>query len=135
MFIIMHNAQDFVEPPLPTHTHTQSLATMLSVIPLAARGPTQIFIFDIHSLQERFYFSDQVIPRCVCEQRRVVFFSIPVLFYPLNLLLSFPFPHPPQSLPSSLPPPSLSPLSLLPPLPSPSSLSPLSSPPSSLPTP
>jgi len=41
----------------------KSLARMLSVIPLAARGPTQIFIFDIHALQERFYFSDQVIPR------------------------------------------------------------------------
>jgi len=27
-------------------THSQSLARMLSVIPLAARGPTQIFIFD-----------------------------------------------------------------------------------------
>lgn len=41
----------------------KSLATMLSAIPLAARGPTQIFVFDIHALQERFYFGDQVIPR------------------------------------------------------------------------
>lgn len=41
----------------------KTLATMLSVVPLAARGPAQIFIFDIHSLQERFYFTDQVIPR------------------------------------------------------------------------
>lgn len=38
---------------------------MLSNIPLAARGPTQIIIFDIHALQERFYFTDQVIPRYV----------------------------------------------------------------------
>ena len=36
---------------------------MLSVIPLAARGPAQMFIFDIHALQERFYFTDQIIPR------------------------------------------------------------------------
>ena len=36
---------------------------MLSAIPLAARGPTQLVIFDIHALQERFYFSNQVIPR------------------------------------------------------------------------
>ena len=36
---------------------------MLSVIPMAARGPTQIVMFDIHALQERFYFSHQVIPR------------------------------------------------------------------------
>ncbi|KAL5459851.1 hypothetical protein EMCRGX_G033234 [Ephydatia muelleri] len=41
----------------------KTLATMLSVVPLAARGPAQIFIFDIHTLQERFYFTDQVIPR------------------------------------------------------------------------
>ena len=39
------------------------MATMLSSIPLAARGPAQIFIFDIHALQERFYFSELVIPR------------------------------------------------------------------------
>jgi len=46
---------------------------MLLVIPLAACGPTQIFIFDIHALQERFYFSDQVIPRytdCACGSWR-----------------------------------------------------------------
>ena len=36
---------------------------MLSEIPLAARGPSQIIIFDIHALQERFYFTDQIIPR------------------------------------------------------------------------
>ena len=41
------------------------MATMLSNIPLAARGPAQIFIFDIHALQERFYLSDMVIPRYV----------------------------------------------------------------------
>lgn len=41
----------------------KSLARMLSLIPLAARGPAQIFIFDIHALQERFYFTDEVIPR------------------------------------------------------------------------
>ena len=39
------------------------MATLLSAIPLAARGPAQIFVFDIHALQERFYFSDTVIPR------------------------------------------------------------------------
>ena len=54
-----------------THTHTQSLATMLSVIPLAARGPAQIIVFDIHALQERFYFSDQVIPRSGVKGQRL----------------------------------------------------------------
>ena len=41
----------------------QILANLLSGIPLASRGPSQIIVFDIHALQERFYFSDQVIPR------------------------------------------------------------------------
>ena len=41
----------------------QTLATLLSNIPLTAKGPSQILIFDIHALQERFYFSDTVIPR------------------------------------------------------------------------
>ena len=50
---------------------------MLSVIPLAARGPAQIFVFDIHALQERFYFSDQVIPRLVHDNWcKVPVFSI-----------------------------------------------------------
>jgi phosphoribosylpyrophosphate synthetase len=31
----------------------KTLATMLSQIPLASRGPAQIIIFDVHSLQER----------------------------------------------------------------------------------
>jgi phosphoribosylpyrophosphate synthetase len=43
----------------------KSLATMLSQIPLSARGPAQIITFDIHALQERFYFTDRVIPRYI----------------------------------------------------------------------
>ncbi|XP_071502479.1 uncharacterized protein [Diadema setosum] len=39
------------------------LAMLLSAIPSTARGPAQIVMFDIHALPERFYFSDQVIPR------------------------------------------------------------------------
>jgi len=42
----------------------KTLARMLSVIPAAAQ-PAQIIIFDIHSLQEQFYFSDAVRVRCV----------------------------------------------------------------------
>ncbi|KAI0219224.1 Ribose-phosphate pyrophosphokinase 4 [Lamellibrachia satsuma] len=41
----------------------KTLATLLSSMPLTARGPAQIVVFDIHALQERFYFSDHVIPR------------------------------------------------------------------------
>ena len=40
-----------------------TLARMLSQIPGTMSGPVQIFIYDIHALQERFYFSDNVIPR------------------------------------------------------------------------
>ncbi|GBC62362.1 ribose-phosphate pyrophosphokinase 4 [Desulfonema ishimotonii] len=40
-----------------------TLARMLSIIPHSASGPSQIVIYDIHALQERFYFSDAVIPR------------------------------------------------------------------------
>jgi len=41
----------------------QTLADLLSLIPMTSRGPPQIVIFDIHALQERFYFSNTVIPR------------------------------------------------------------------------
>ncbi|XP_064652556.1 uncharacterized protein LOC135503122 isoform X2 [Lineus longissimus] len=41
----------------------KTLAHLLSSIALTARGPAQIIMFDIHALQERFYFSDSVIPR------------------------------------------------------------------------
>ena len=40
-----------------------TLAKMVSNVPMTLSGPAQIVIFDIHALQERFYFSDQVIPR------------------------------------------------------------------------
>jgi ribose-phosphate pyrophosphokinase len=40
-----------------------TLAKMLSGVPMTLSGPAQVIIFDIHALQERFYFSDQVIPR------------------------------------------------------------------------
>ncbi|MFW6324714.1 MAG: ribose-phosphate diphosphokinase [Desulfovibrionales bacterium] len=40
-----------------------TLARMLSTIPMTMSGPVQIVIFDIHALQEMFYFSDQVLPR------------------------------------------------------------------------
>lgn len=40
-----------------------TLARLLSDIPLTMSGPAQIVIYDIHALQERFYFSSGVIPR------------------------------------------------------------------------
>jgi ribose-phosphate pyrophosphokinase len=40
-----------------------TLAKMLSNVPMTLSGPAQIITFDIHALQERFYFSEQVIPR------------------------------------------------------------------------
>ena len=40
-----------------------TLARMLSAAPISKSGPLQIVIFDIHALQERFYFENSVIPR------------------------------------------------------------------------
>lgn len=39
-----------------------TLARILSNIPLTKGGPTSVVIFDIHALQERFYFGDTVLP-------------------------------------------------------------------------
>ncbi|CAF4233801.1 unnamed protein product [Rotaria sp. Silwood2] len=40
-----------------------SLAQMLSSIPLTRTGPCEVVIFDIHALQNQFYFSSNVIVR------------------------------------------------------------------------
>jgi len=39
-----------------------TLARLFSYIPLTSYGPARIIIYDIHALQERFYFGDSVIP-------------------------------------------------------------------------
>ncbi|KAH9550284.1 hypothetical protein CY35_10G063700 [Sphagnum magellanicum] len=39
-----------------------TLARILSDIPISRGGPTSLVIFDIHALQERFYFGDNVLP-------------------------------------------------------------------------
>ena len=62
------SSTQLASPPLDIDTFSfssfpQVLATLLSAIPCTARGPAQIVMFDIHALPERFYFSDQVIPR------------------------------------------------------------------------
>lgn len=40
-----------------------SLAQMLSAIPLTRTGPSEVVIFDIHALQNQFYFSSNIIVR------------------------------------------------------------------------
>lgn len=40
----------------------KTLARLLSVTPLSMGGPARIVVYDIHALQERFYFSDLVTP-------------------------------------------------------------------------
>ncbi|UJR09603.1 hypothetical protein I4U23_013838 [Adineta vaga] len=40
-----------------------SLAQMLSAIPLTRTGPCEVVIFDIHALQNQFYFSSNIIVR------------------------------------------------------------------------
>ncbi|KAM6549808.1 hypothetical protein CsatB_021484 [Cannabis sativa] len=39
-----------------------TLARMLTNIPISRGGPTSLVIYDIHALQERFYFGDHVLP-------------------------------------------------------------------------
>eukprot|EP01126_Amoeba_proteus_P048108 TRINITY_DN5544_c0_g1_i14.p1 TRINITY_DN5544_c0_g1~~TRINITY_DN5544_c0_g1_i14.p1 ORF type:complete len:190 (-),score=14.93 TRINITY_DN5544_c0_g1_i14:574-1143(-) len=39
-----------------------TLAKILSTIPISTEGPAKIIIYDIHTLQNRFYFGDKVIP-------------------------------------------------------------------------
>ncbi|MCO5547110.1 hypothetical protein L7F22_000552 [Adiantum nelumboides] len=39
-----------------------TLARILSNIPISRGGPTSLVIYDIHALQERFYFGDSVLP-------------------------------------------------------------------------
>lgn len=39
-----------------------TLARIISNTPLARGGPASVVIFDIHALQERFYFGDHVLP-------------------------------------------------------------------------
>jgi len=39
-----------------------SLARILSATPLTITGPSKLVMYDIHALQERFYFGDCVIP-------------------------------------------------------------------------
>lgn len=64
----------FILPYFPTATMeridtegsvatAETLARILSATPLSSRGPCQIVIMDIHALQERFYFGDNIIPR------------------------------------------------------------------------
>eukprot|EP01118_Nematostelium_gracile_P018146 TRINITY_DN7972_c0_g1_i1.p1 TRINITY_DN7972_c0_g1~~TRINITY_DN7972_c0_g1_i1.p1 ORF type:complete len:348 (+),score=89.91 TRINITY_DN7972_c0_g1_i1:50-1045(+) len=42
-----------------------TFARLLSSVPLTLSGPTKLLIYDIHALQNRFYFSDSVIPLLV----------------------------------------------------------------------
>ncbi|XP_031394906.1 ribose-phosphate pyrophosphokinase 4 [Punica granatum] len=39
-----------------------TMARILSNIPISRGGPTSIVVYDIHALQERFYFGDNVLP-------------------------------------------------------------------------
>eukprot|EP01062_Namystynia_karyoxenos_P039268 TRINITY_DN2855_c0_g3_i1.p1 TRINITY_DN2855_c0_g3~~TRINITY_DN2855_c0_g3_i1.p1 ORF type:complete len:668 (+),score=208.01 TRINITY_DN2855_c0_g3_i1:73-2004(+) len=48
-----------VEGEIPT---AMSFARMLSATPMTTQGPPRFVFFDIHALQNRFYFSDRVMP-------------------------------------------------------------------------
>ncbi|KAG2701936.1 hypothetical protein I3843_06G063600 [Carya illinoinensis] len=66
-----------------------TLARILSNIPISRGGPTSLVTFDIHALQERFYFGDNILP---CFES-----GIPLLKYRLqelpdsdNIAIAFP---------------------------------------------
>ena len=62
----------------------RTLARILSSVPPCRGGPLDLVIFDIHALQERFYFGDTVIP--------VLQSGVPLLLTKLEeLALSMPF--------------------------------------------
>lgn len=41
----------------------KTLARMLSIIPPSSTGPPHLVLFDVHALQELFYFDDSVMVR------------------------------------------------------------------------
>ena len=70
----------------------KTFARLLSATPFAAKGPCQIVMFDIHALQERFYFSDNVIPRYVTlftSYRHVSNVYLSLLCLALSHILNF----------------------------------------------
>jgi len=42
-----------------------TFARLLSAVPITQSGPSKLLIYDIHALQNRFYFSDTVLPMLV----------------------------------------------------------------------
>ncbi len=41
----------------------KTLARVLSATPICGQGPAEIVIYDVHTLQQRFYFADNIVPR------------------------------------------------------------------------
>lgn len=41
----------------------KTLSRILSATPICGQGPAEIVIYDVHTLQQRFYVSDNVVPR------------------------------------------------------------------------
>lgn len=67
-----------------------TLARMLSSIPLTKSGPSEIYIYDIHALQERFYFRDRVMPN-LCSAVELFKAQLKSKGYgPQNAVIAFP---------------------------------------------
>ncbi len=41
----------------------KTLARFMSCTPMCGQGPAEIVLYDVHTLQQRFYFGDNVVPR------------------------------------------------------------------------
>jgi ribose-phosphate pyrophosphokinase len=66
-----------------------TLARILSSTPLTISGPPKIVIFDIHALQERFYFSDNLIP-CLCSAIPLLLEKLKSSHFGENVVIAFP---------------------------------------------
>jgi phosphoribosylpyrophosphate synthetase len=60
-----------------------------SAIPLSRAGPSKLLVYDLHALQERFYFGDNVIP--ICDTATQLFRSrVSLMIDHGNVVIAFP---------------------------------------------
>ena len=66
-----------------------TLARILSNVPLCRGGPCDLVIFDIHALQERFYFGDNVAPN-FCTGVPLLIRELRLMADGMNVVIAYP---------------------------------------------
>lgn len=66
-----------------------TMARILSACPATMQGPPRLVMFDVHTLQQRFYFGDQIIP-CLMTAMNVALSEFDKLPYSDNITIVFP---------------------------------------------